>query len=633
MLEAIKRRTNGFTARVVLIVLAILVGLWGVITAGGSFFAGNQNAVVTVGNEVVTAQEFTTAFNQQLQVVNFYDGYTTPQQAEERYGLTSVVVRQLALEAMVLDQAKQMGLGVSNEALAAQIRLDPNFTDTAGNFNLVNYRTMISQQYGTEAAYLDVRRPAELQGQLRAAISPEQLALPMTYRRILWEYDNEQRDILLALITPSSLGLLPEPTEEQIAAKYADTAATAYQAPESRSIVVLQVNPGTQAEPEAITEEELRAAFAERQATFGTVETRRVYIQVLAGDRATAVQALLDGGQTYEGLVAAIEIAPADQGTVAESYFGANPAVGTAAFALEAGGTTIVDGRFGRTLVHAAEVNPATIPTFEEVADNLRVTLAQERAAVTIRDIRDQVEDARAGGTTLLEAATRFNLTPLTLTIDAQGNDALGQPITDLPGGATLANAVFATEVGYADPPLAGAGGFVWYEVTAILAPHQRPIEEVRDEVVAAWRRDDASQRMQDLASTVINRVNAGETLLTAAASLGLTLEPVNDVTRATTPTNTLSRNAILAAFNGPSGYIAPAQTTDGEGFVVVLVTDVTTPMFDPTVPPTETETNILTAFQQDLVQGYIRDLAEEYGDLQYNQVLVRQLAGLAATP
>lgn len=633
MLEAIKRRTSGFTARVALIVLALLVGLWGVITAGGSFFTGNQNAVVTVGSQVVTAQDFTAAYNQQLQAVNFFDGYTTPQQAEERYGLTNVVVSQLALEAMVLDQATKMGLGVSNAAMEARIRLDPNFADTAGNFNLVNYRTTISRQYGTEAAYLEGRRPAELQGQLRAAISPEQLALPMTYRRILWEYDNEQRDVLLALITPASLGLLPEPTEEQIAANYAATVATAYQAPESRTVVVLQVNPDTQAEPEAITEEELRAAFAERQATFGTVETRRVYIQVLAGDRATAVQALLDGGQTYEQLIATTEIAPADQGTVTESYFSANPAVGTAAFALEAGGTAIVDGRFGRTLVHVAEVNPATIPTFEEVADNLRVTLAQERAAVTIRDLRDQVEDARAGGATLLEAATRFNLTPLTLTIDAQGNDALGQPITGLPGGTTLTNAVFTTEVGYADPPLAGAGGFIWYEVTAILAPHPRSLEEVREEVIAAWRRDDASQRMQDLASTMINRVNAGETLLSVAANLGLTLEPVNDVTRATTPTNTLSQNAILAAFNGPSGYTAPAQTTDGEGVVVVQVTDVTTPLFDPTVPPTETETNILTAFQQDLMQGYIRDLAEEFGDLQYNQVLARQLAGLAATP
>jgi peptidyl-prolyl cis-trans isomerase D len=633
MLEALKRRTNGFTARVVLVALAILVGLWGVIVAGGSFFAGNQNAVVTVGSQVVTAQEFTTAYNQQLQAVNFYDGYTTPQQAEERYGLTNVVISQLALEAMVLDQAIKMGLGVSNEAMAARIRLDPNFADTAGNFNLLSYRTMISQQYGTEAAYLDVRRPAELQGQLGAAISPEQLALPSTYRQILWEYDNEQRDVLLALITPASLGLLPDPTEEQIAARFADTAATAYQAPESRTVVVLQVNPDTQAQPEAITEEELRAAFAERQATFGTVETRRVYIQVLAGDRATAVQALLDGGQTYEQLVAATEIAPADQGTVTESYFNANPAIGAAAFALEAGGTTIVDGRFGRTLVHVAEVNPATIPAFEEVADDLRLTLAQERAAVTIRDLRDQVEDARAGGATLLEAAARFNLVPVTQTMDAQGNDALGQPIAGLPGGATLVNAVFATDVGYADPPLAGAGGYIWYEVTAILPPHPRPLEEVRDAVIADWRRDDASQRMQDLASTVINRVDAGETLLAVASSLGLALEPVNDVTRATTPTNTLSRNAILAAFNGPLGYIAPAQTTDGEGFVVVQVTDVTTPMFDPTVPPTATETNILTAFQQDLMQGYVRDLSAEYGDLQYNQALVRQLAGLTAAP
>jgi peptidyl-prolyl cis-trans isomerase D len=635
MLDALRQKTSGLTARVVLIALAVLIGMWGVITAGGSFFAGNQNSVVTIGSQVVTTQEFTTAYNQQLQFVNQIYGYTTPQQAEERFALTNVVVSQLALQAMVQDRAERMGLGVSNEALAAQIRLDPIFADNTGAFNLTGYRSFISQQYGTEAAYLDVRRPAELQGQIEAAVAPAQLALPDTYRRIMWEYDNEQRDVLLALITPASLGVLAEPTEEQIAAQYNDTAATTYQAPEQRAVVVLQVNPETQAQPDAITDEELRAAYAERQATLGTEETRHVYIQVLApADRAAAVQALLDAGQTYDQLVAANEIAPADQGTVAANYFAStNPAVGAAAFALEPGGTTIVDGRFGRTLVHVAEVNAATIPALEEVAADLRVTLAQERAAATIRDLRDAVEDARAGGATLLETATRFNLTPRDFTIDAEGNDALGDAIAGLPGGTTLVNAVFQSDIGYADPPLAGGGGFIWYEVTAIVPPHQRPIEEVRDEVIAAWKAADADQRMQDLASTVINRVNAGEALTAVAASLGLTLEPVNDVMRSTTPTDTLSSNAILAAFNGPSGYIAPAQTGDGEGVVVVQVVDVTTPMFDPAGAAGTGEAEILAAFQSDLMEGFYRDLMAEYGDVNYNQALVRQLVGLAATP
>lgn len=633
MLDALRKRTNGLLARIVLLLLAALLGLWGIITAGGSFFAPNQNAVVTVGSQTVTAEQFDVAYRQALQQVNYFDGYTTPQQAEERYQLTSVVVSRLMLQAMVADQAQKMGLGVSNEAMAAQIRLDPNFADNTGAFNLVNYRTMISQQYGTEANYLDtIRRPAELQAQIETAIAPEQIELPDAYRQVLWEYDNEQRDLLLALITPANLGLLPEPTEEEITTKYNDTAATAYQAPEARTVVVLRVNPTTQAQPDAITDEEVRAAYAERQAGLGSVETRHVFIQVLAADRAAAVQAMLDAGQTYDQLVAAAEIVPADQGTIAETYFAANPAIGTAAFALEAGGTTIVDGRFGRTLVHVAEVIPATIPTYEAVADQLRQTIAQERAAATIRDLRDQVEDARAGGATLLEAATRFNLTPLTLTMDAQGNDALGQPIVDLPGGTTLVNAIFQSDVGYADPPLAGAGGYVWYEVTAILPPHQRPLEEVRDEVIAAWRADDVSRRMQDLAGTIVNRVDAGETLTAVAASLGLLLEPINDVTRTTATTNTLSSNAILAAFSGPAGYVAPAQTADGEGMVVLEVVEVTVPPFDPATPVTTVETDLLAAFRNDLMQGYVRDLVDEYGNITYNQVLVRQLAGLTAT-
>jgi hypothetical protein len=55
--------------------------------------------------------------------------------------------------------------------------------------------------------------------------------------------------------------------------------------------------------------------------------------------------------------------------------------------------------------------------------------------------------------------------------------------------------------------------------------------------------------------------------------------------------------------------------------------------MFDPAGAAGTGEAEILAAFQSDLMEGFYRDLMAEYGDVNYNQALVRQLVGLAATP
>ena len=74
-------------------------------------------------------------------------------------------------------------------------------------------------------------------------------------------------------------------------------------------------------------------------------------------------------------------------------------------------------------------VEPGESRPLDEVRDELRAALAQERAADLAFERANQVEDALAGGATLEEAAKRFGLGYAAIRTDASGNGPDGKRV------------------------------------------------------------------------------------------------------------------------------------------------------------------------------------------------------------
>ena len=81
-------------------------------------------------------------------------------------------------------------------------------------------------------------------------------------------------------------------------------------------------------------------------------------------------------------------------------------------------------GQFGYVLVHAVKVNPETVKPYEEVADDLRKEIATDRARKTVQELRDKIEDERASGKALEDAAKRLGFKLGKTTIEAEGECA-----------------------------------------------------------------------------------------------------------------------------------------------------------------------------------------------------------------
>jgi len=89
-----------------------------------------------------------------------------------------------------------------------------------------------------------------------------------------------------------------------------------------------------------------------------------------------------------------------------------------------------VQGRFGTALLLVVKIEPEHTRPFEEVADQLKQTLATERAKSEMLSVYDKLEDERSQGKTLAEGAEKLKLAVRTLEVDRNGLDPAGSPAT-----------------------------------------------------------------------------------------------------------------------------------------------------------------------------------------------------------
>ena len=165
-------------------------------------------------------------------------------------------------------------------------------------------------------------------------------------------------------------------------------------------------------------------------------------------------------------------------------------AVADAAFALKEGETSApIKGMFGTMLVHVVKIEPENVKPFDQVAAEIKQTIATDRARSEIAAIHDKVEDERAGGSRLTEIAQKLNLKARTIeAVDRQGRDPDGKPISDLPSTNVISSA-FGSDVGVENEPLQMAGGgYLWFEVLGVKRSRERTLDEVRAQVEQRWR-------------------------------------------------------------------------------------------------------------------------------------------------
>ncbi|WP_029073895.1 SurA N-terminal domain-containing protein [Kaistia adipata] len=626
MLNTMRKYATGWVAQILLGLLVLSFAVWGI----ADVFTGVGNhSVARVGNTDISSVSFDRAYRRELQAMSQRVGQQiTPDQAR-MLGIPNQVLGRLVTEAALDDQAKNLHIGVSKDMLIREIAEDPAFKGPGGTFDRNYFVSLLRNNGMSEDAYVVERRAQEKRQQIAESISGGATA-PDAFSKALHEYQTEQRDIRYIVLPASVVGEIAAPNADELTAYYNDNKAD-WRAPEARTIALVKVGPEEVARPEDVSDEDAQKAYDADKARFTTPETRHVF-QIVFADESSAQAASdrLKAGEAFETVLegAGKKLSDVDLGVVTRDKL-IDPAVAEAAFALAPNSASdVVKGSFGPVIVRVTDVVPEAVKPFADVKDELKKTIALGNARADINVLRDSIEDARAGGATLDEIATKNKLSVKKVVVDQQGKDAEGNAVAGIPAQAQLLKDAFESDVGIDNAAIPTEdGGYVWYSIVDINPAHDRPLDEVKDKVVEAWKKQTADDKLVAKANEAKDRLGKGETLDDVAASLGLTVQSRTQQTRSSQPGDGLSTEALKAAFAGPKGSAAVAPgAQDGEQ-VVLQVAEVVEAPYTASSDSNPLTQQLADSMQNDLLQQYVSELQRQLGAT-VNQTAMQQIIG-----
>ncbi len=626
MLRGLRKASSNWLGKAVMAAvvgfLVISFAIWGI----GDIFRGfGRSTVAKIGRTEITIEQFRTLYNDRLQQYSRQLGRPISADQARAAGLDRLLIGQIFSEILLDERARALGLALSDSDVAKLITNDPAFRGPNGQFDRFRFEQIIRNAGYTEARFVAEQRRQMLRRELAGTIASG-LSAPKALVEAQNRYENEQRAIEYVLLDRALAGEIASPPPE-VLTKYFEDRKILFRTPEYRKLVVVSLIPSEQARWIEISDADLKRAYEERRARYVTPERRHILqIDFPNAEAASAAAERIAKGTSFAEIAKELGKSEKDidLGTVPKSAMIDRP-VADAAFALKEGEVSApVQGRFGTVLVQVLKIEPEQVRPLEQVAGELKQELATARAKSEIFDLYNKIEDARAEGKSLEEAAANLKLEARTVEADRSGRDPAGTPVK-LPDAQRLLAGAFTTDIGVERDPVQFQDGYIWYEVTGISPSRERSLDEVKDQVESRWRDQEITTRLDAKATAILEKLKAGETLTQAAAADRLKVETLTGFKRgqASGPLSAAGVDAVFRTAKDAAGKTEGAQPPDE---VVFRVTDILVPSLDMASEDAKRALETLNrGLSEDILAEYIAWLESDIG-VTINQSALNQV-------
>jgi len=629
MLRGIRKASENWLGRgLMAAVMTLLAGsfaIWGI----NDIFRGFGRAgLAKIGDAEISIDRFKQNYQDRLQQIGRELGRPLPADRASALGLDRQVLSEMIAQAGLDQRVHQMGLGLSDADIARRITSDPKLQNTNGQFDRAKFELILRNMGYSEQRFVAEQRQDILRRQILGGIAAD-LAVPKAWLEAVNQFQNQQRSIEYIALGPAQAGDIPRPTDEELK-KYFDERKILFRAPEYRKIAIVTATPAELAKWMEVSDDDIKQAYDQRRSSFTTPEQRHVEQIVFPtlADAQAASDRIKNGARFGEiASERGLKNQDIDLGTISKSRI-VEPAVADAAFTLKEGEVSApIQTRFGAALVTVLQIIPETTRPLAEATQQLRSDIALERAKSQVRSLHDKIEDDRAGGSTFEEAAAKLKLAVTTYEVDRSGRDRDGKPLPNIPHGADVVKAAFASDVGVDNDPIDADGGYIWYDVAAIAPARERTLDEVKAEVEHHWHDDEVVSRLKTKAAELVGKLNNGEQLAALASADGIKVQTAKDIKRGTA-NGAISARMMDAVFQTAKDAYGSATGDNPTQWVVFRVLEVNTPPLDANSRDYEHMTQTVQGeLANDLIGQYVAWLEDDLGT-SVNASVLAQAAG-----
>jgi len=541
MLQTIHDKLKGWLAGVVLGAIGLVFVFWGI-----NWTMTPPSYAAKVNGSEIPSTEIRQAYQQQL--AQFERQAAAPLDDAQRTALKKRVLDEYVNTEALVTRADELGYRVSDQELLEDMAQVPAF-QVNGKFDKVHALAVLRSQ-GRSVGEIEAlfRRDVKLR-QLDMALNSSSFVTASELAR-LRALTRQQRE--LAWLTLPAAKYAAEATPDEAAIKaYYDAHKSAYMTPETVNLRYVEVSLAELATHVSVDDAQLKAFFEEQKAKtperYSQAEQRRVrhiLLQVTDPKEDAAVKAKAEailkraqGGEDFAKLAKESSQDPgsAQQGGdlgFSERKVWVAP-FADAAFSMKEGEIRgPVKTQFGYHILKLEGIQPATAKTFEQARSQLEADYRRNEADRLFNAAQDQLADAALQNTTDIDVAAR----------------KAGLTVHDIPdfsrtdGGGELGKSPAALEAAFSQDVLDGhlspmvevdKGRGVVLRATEHKLPQQKPLEAVRTDIIAAWKKQRGAQLAGAAAADAVKRLTAGEPWDSVAKALGVAPQPPKFVARA----------------------------------------------------------------------------------------------------
>ncbi len=619
MLSLMRRKAGSWIIKILLGAIVIVFVFWGV----GSFRDEGQAHVAKVNGKAITVEEYRETYSNLLEQMRQRFGGNLTTELLEMLQIRQQALNQLIEKRLLMLEAQNMGLTVTDQELSASITRYPVFLNN-GVFDPQLYQRVLLANRLTPESFEAMQREMLLLDKVRAFVT-DSVKISDTEMREWHQWRNTEIRFDYVVFAPgdfSDVVVSPEAIEE-----YYDENTNRYMSEPKRRLRYLPFTAEAYASRVVISEAEIAAFFESQRADFvtpQTVEARHILLRVPDDADEAAEEAIRRQAEELIARLAALESFEElaqqysdDAGQDGAGYLGyfeyedmVTP-FSEAAFAMNPGEVSPpVRTQFGWHIIRVEDVREARDPSLDDVQEDIRERLRTQAA---------RQEALQAAEDLYLDAFDDDDLNVLAAAHDLEVFEtdyfSRNAPPPDLPNATTLANAAFGLPVMEISEVVEAGDNFFLLQVLDALPAEKLPLSEVAERVEADVRRSLQDQAAADAAAQFSETLQNRGTMVEAAQMHNLTVQTTDffkrrDAIPGIGHETELAQTAFTLSFENP---ISEAPIKARNGYYVIAFQERRLPSDDAYLSEIDgIRTELTTRKQQEVYQALVTRLKEE---------------------
>ena len=510
---------------------------------------------------------------------------------EMLYMYTEQILDEMIAEKLTMQEARRLGVSVTENELANRLRTDPNIFPQGNFIGQQQYEEMIFSSTGQSVDQFEKRfQDSILVDKMRMLVTDAIAVTPEEIRETFLE-NNERIIMDYVYVDPKELGQQLSPEDEALKAYY-DKNISRYQLPERRLAKILLIESQKVRDGMTVTDAEVEKYYDDNKDIFRIEERALVsHILLRATDQETEkieqakkksadLLAELKDGADFATLARENSEDPgsaAKGGDLGWIQRGQTvPEFERSAFTLAPGSISEpVQTTYGIHILKVISHEQAHVQQLDEVKSQIENNVLENKAFTEVPKLAEQSSAAlRKSPDEYASIATQFHATLLEPAPLSQES-----VIPGLQDAQDLQREIFVLEKGQVGLPMTVSGGYAVALLSDIIPAHQGAFAEVLDTVRTDLINEEAQNLVTSKTADLIRAIEKQTTkdLKAAARSTGLTVKTTEELSRsAPVPSLVAVREIDPQAFNLQVKEIGgPATVLDGR-FVYQIVKHIT---------------------------------------------------------